>query len=193
MKVFFSATYQGEEEFGDKYKAIYKSIGELGYDHIDDPYLQKGYDSYLEKMKSGRDAQVENYKSKQSLIHSSDICVFETSYHSLGIGFMIMMALEAGKPTIVLYYKDNAPYFLIGSTEEKLIIYNYNDANIKQILKDSFEQARERSDKRFNFFINPKLLGYLDEESREEGVTKSMFIRGLIMDHMRKEKDEKPA
>lgn len=187
MNVFFTATYQGEKQFGKYYKKIFDEIQLLGYTHLDPEVVNITYEGYLKKMAQGREAQVSNYHETVNFIKKADICVLETSAHSLGLGFIVQKSLEMSKPTIVLYYDNNIPYFLAGVDDEKLIIKSYNDKNIKKVLIESFDLARERRDKRFNFFLSPKLLEYLELASKKEGVTKSKLIRDLIVDHMRKE------
>lgn len=190
MKVFFSATYQGDKEYGSFYSKIYDAVKQLGYEHIDDPYMTMPYEEFLKEMDSGRDAHVNNYNLKIDSIKAADICIFETSYHSLGIGFMVLQAIELGKPTIVLYYKDKVPYFFSGVADDKLIVRSYTEKNIKKVVGEALEIAREKRDKRFNFFISPKLLDYLEKASHTEGVTKSKFIRNLIVEHMRETKKD---
>jgi predicted DNA binding CopG/RHH family protein len=60
--------------------------------------------------------------------------------------------------------------------------------HIKKTLRELLENAREKRDKRFNFFISPKLLEFLENTSNTEGVTKSKYIRNLIVEHMRENK-----
>jgi predicted DNA binding CopG/RHH family protein len=74
---------------------------------------------------------------------------------------------------------------LTGIEDEKLIIRSYTEKNLKKILKEAIDLARQRSDKRFNFFISQKLLNYLESISKKEGINKSTFIRNLILEHMR--------
>jgi predicted DNA-binding protein len=57
---------------------------------------------------------------------------------------------------------------------------------LDQVIRDAVEKAQSLADKRFNFFISPSLLSYLNKASKEEGVTKSTFIRNLINDYKRK-------
>jgi len=185
MKVFFTATYQGENQFGDYYKVIYEEIEKMGHQHLDQEVIQTSYKQYVDKMAKGRPAQVENYHKKMTYIKNADICILETSAHSLGLGFIVQKSLEMGKPTLVFYYKDNVPYFLQGIEDEKLIIKSYDEKNIKKVVKSAFAIAREKRDKRFNFFLSPKLLNYLEEVSQQQGVTKSKILRDLIVEHMR--------
>lgn len=186
MYVFFQGTYQAQKQFGENYKKIFDEIKELGYSHVSDDIINLGYKEYLKMMEKGREAQVENYNRNMHSIKKADICIFETSAHSLGVGFLAQKSLDEGKPTIVLYYGDNTPYFLSGVDDEKLIVRSYTEKTLRKILKESLETARERRDKRFNFFLSPKLLEYLEDASTKEGVTKSKLIRDMIVNHMRK-------
>jgi hypothetical protein len=94
------------------------------------------------------------------------------------------------KPTLVLYYKDNVQHFLAGAEDEKLLVKSYNETNLTNVLKESIEELKSFKDKRFNFFINPGLLTYLETTSKNLGLTKSNFIRNLIVDHMKKNKSQ---
>lgn len=190
MKVTFIASPRGSAEFGPHISNIYKHIAQLGYKNTDDDVVNVTSEDFIQNMKVGRDEQVNWYNKKIKRIKEADICIFETSIHSLGIGFLIKEALEAGKPTIVLYYRDKTPYFISGSKDEKLLVQSYNEENYQDVLKESLDKAREKRDKRFNFFISPKLLEYLETASAAEGVTKSKFIRNLIVGHMRTHRSE---
>lgn len=192
MKVFFAGSYQQDPIFLQNYKKIYEEIGKLGYQHIDDEAVNLTYEEFVKKMEGGKDKYNEHFKNKIKAIQGADICIFEVSHHSLGVGFAIEKALELNKPTIILYYKTNIPYFLSGVDDEKLIVLEYSEKTIKKVIKDALDNARERRDKRFNFFISPKLLDYLEKASTDESVTKSKFIRNLIVKKMRQvtKKDE---
>ena len=121
-------------------------------------------------------------------IQSADICLFEATTPSLAVGFLIQRALEYSKPTIVLYYKENMIYFLSGIEDEKLIKQSYDEKNFKKVLRASFAKAREKRDKRFNFFLSPKLLNYIEEASKARSITKSKLLRDMIVNDMRENK-----
>lgn len=184
MKVFFTASQRGKKEFGEYYKKIYQEIKNAGYDVVEDDLASLSVDQFYSKLeKGGRKTNIEFYKKKIQHIKEADIIILECSFHSLSIGYIIEKALELNKPTIVLYLRDNQPYFLEGVEDEKLIIKSYNDKNLARILIEVFELAKERRDKRFNFFISPKLLNYLESTSKKYSITKSTFIRNLILEH----------
>ncbi len=187
MKVFFTASQRGKKEFGPHYLSIQKGIKAAGYTLIEDDIASTAPNKLYDDLEGGgQKASVDFYKNKLEKIEKADMNVFECSTHSLSIGFVIEKSLQANKPTIVLYYKDLIPYFLTGSEDEKLLLKSYDDNNLTSVLNNSLTLARERRDKRFNFFISPKLLEYLEKTSKEQGVTKSKFIRNLILAHMKK-------
>lgn len=186
MKVFFGVPFGGTRQFGEYYKKIYAEIGKLGYENVNDDVFRISYDEFLKQVSKGRDVLVDNYHRKLEGIKNADICIFEGSFPSLGMGFLMQKALEDNKPVIVLYFKNNVPLFMSGVQDDKLFVTNYTEKNFKKVLREILEQAKQRRDKRFNFFISPKLLEYLEKVSKEDGVTKSKFIRNLILDHMRK-------
>ncbi|CAN5152341.1 hypothetical protein BH09PAT2_BH09PAT2_00970 [soil metagenome] len=186
MKAFFIATTKGEEEFRAYYHLLYEEIKKLGYSHVSN-FIENTADDFYTKMKEGRNQHVQFYNEMIEGIQSADICIFEASTPSLAVGFLIQRALEYSKPTIVLYYKDNIVYFLSGIEDEKLIRASYDEKDYKKVLKKVLEQAREKRDKRFNFFLSPKLLNYLEQSSNGRGVTKSKLLRDMIVQHMREE------
>ena len=186
MKVFLGVPFGGTRQFGEFYKKIYAEIAKLGYENVNDDVFKISYDDFMHQVSKGRDVLVDNYYRKLEGIKNADICIFEGSFPSLGMGFLMQKALDDNKPVIILYYQDNKPLFMSGVEDEKLFVSSYADKTIKKVVRDTLELAKERRDKRFNFFISPKLLEYLEKMSKEEGITKSKFIRNLILDHMRK-------
>ncbi len=189
MKVFFTGALQ-DKEFVSKglYAKIYKEIESAGYEHVDDEVVKMTSDEYRDLKDAGREVQLKRYNHKVDSIKKADICIFESSSHSLSTGFLINVALEQQKPTIVLYYEELIPFFLSGVENDKMVVQSYNEKTLKKVISAILEQAREKRDKRFNFFISPKLLEFLEKTSNTDGITKSKYIRNLIVEHMRQNK-----
>ncbi len=190
MKVFFAASPRGVSTYSNFYKKIFKEIQDLGFTQIDDDVIKLTYPELIERANQDSKSYTAYANKKIHAVQESDICVFEVSEPSLGVGFLIQRALEFGKPVIVLYYKNNIPILFAGLEEEKLIIRSYQEKNLKKVLKEVLDHARQRRDRRFNFFINPRLLEYIEDASQREGITKSKFIRNLILEHMRRQSHE---
>lgn len=187
MKVFFVSAPRAKKTLGSILQKLYKEITKLGYIHTSD-LLTKPVIEFESEMKEGKKAEIDFYQDMVESIKKADICVFEASTPSLGVGYLVDKALSLSKPTIILFYKDYKSFLLPGIEDEKLVVYSYSDKNYQSILKKAFKEAKEKRDKRFNFFISPKLLNYLELVSKKENLTKSQFIRNLIYDHMKKEK-----
>jgi len=187
MKVFFTASPKGRKYFEHYYKRIYASLAQQGLVHIDDEIVAlSSKELYRQMEKRGKKKSGDLYKSNLKKVKNADIVFFEASFPSLSVGYMINESLHLNKPTVVLYLEDNPPYFLEGNKEEKLIIRRYRENDLDSIIKKTVAEAKKRTDRRFNFFISPNLLNYLNRQSKKEGVTKSTFIRNLIVHHMNK-------
>ncbi len=187
MKIFFTASQRGKKQFGTLYTKIHDLVTKSGYVTLQDDILSDAPEDLYKALESGdHKTQTDFYNKKIDMIQKSDMCIFETSTHSLSIGFIIQKALEFNKPTIVLYIKDHKPLFFSGVDNEKLILQEYDEKNLETQLSSAIQDALHLREKRFNFFISPSLLSYLEQSSKKEGITKSTFIRNLILAHKKK-------
>lgn len=185
MKIYCGVPFLGIHQFSDNYKKLYQYVVELGYEHVDEEFLKIDQTDWLKKMTQSKKAHAQHFETKMQSVRKADICIFEASFHSLGIGFLIQKTLDDGKPCIVLYSKDSIPIFLSGARHEKLIVKQYIDSTLKKVLKSALTTAKERRDKRFNFYLSTKLLEYIELLSKEEGSTKSKVMRDIILRNMR--------
>ena len=190
MKVFFTASQCGQKFYDTLYKKIFAEITRLGHTHLYDKIIKVPYKKFYENLESsGHTASVALYQENIKHLKKADINVFECSLHSLSIGFLVQKSLEFHKPTVVLYLKENTPYFLTGIKDEKLIFAPYNNIDeIPNAVSKAFEKAGALRDKRFNFFLSDEFLRYLEEASRRAGLNKSTFLRNLVLEHMEKNK-----
>ncbi|MBP6993778.1 hypothetical protein KBB12_00870 [Candidatus Woesebacteria bacterium] len=187
MKVYFTASLRGTQFYEQYYLKIYNAIEKLGHTNLDDEIFTLNRTKYYSELETmGRQADLVLYKKKMKQLQQADVCVFEVSLHSLSIGFQIEKAIHYLKPTIVLYLEENKPYFLDGIEDEKFILRSYNDSNIQEVLKECFDIAQKKKEQRFNFFLSPELLNYLESASKKKGSTKSNYIRNLL----EKDRDE---
>lgn len=180
MKVYFIATPRGRDGFDENYRFIYKILEELGNKHVTDFILRVDVDKfYLSDIRPF-------YKKTIKDLKQADVCIFETSIHSLAIGHLISTAIDLGKPVISLYSGKNLPFFLSGVEEEKIQIVNYDTNNLERLLKHALEYALEKQDARFNFFISKKIASYLDWIAKNRRIPRAVYLRQLITREMRK-------
>jgi len=187
MKVFFSSSRRGRQYFDHYFWMISKYLDKMGYENINSELMDTNNKEFFKEMEeSGPKFFSKTYQSLIKKVIVSDIAIFECSLHSLSIGFLIEKALELNKPVIVLYLKEHLPDFLAGIQDEKFQIVEYSEENLEEKLSNAILKARNLMEKRFNFFISPTLLTYLNKAAKENGITKSTFIRNLILDDMKK-------
>lgn len=180
MKIYFTASLRGKKNFQKEYQFIVRSLEELGHqiqEHIleIDPKKPE-QESHEEKVKI--------YQKLLGLIKTSALIVAETSFSSVSVGHEISLALEFHKPVIALHLENHRPRFLEGNPDPKLQILPYNSASLKKDLKEALQIAIDQTDIRFNFFISPKTVAYLDWVAKNRKIPRSVFLRNLIKKEM---------
>jgi hypothetical protein len=190
MKIYFTASARGKDKYLEYYKKIYESIEELGHENLD----KLLFEINTEEFYSGNEKkQKDLYKNTLIKIRKADVIVLEVSVQSLSMGYIIDKALENCKPVILLYKEkvDVNPYFVGGIQDEKLQVYDYNLNNLKDLLRNALDDANEQMDVRFNFFVSPKIVQYLDWISKFRKMPRAVYLRRLIEKEMEKNKEYK--
>jgi len=190
MKIFFMASIHGKNDYGDNYRQIVKILEKTEHKVFSDHVLQvnkkdlKDWDN---------EKKVSFHKKIMDQIKGVDLVVAEISYSSMSVGYLISLALDCGKPTIVLYSGKKEPHILSTiEKSERLLLYKYDQADeLRDSLKSLIKDASDQMDVRFNFFISPKIGAYLDWISKNKKIPRAVFLRRLIKDHMKKNKDYK--
>lgn len=185
MKIFFDTTYRRDEKQAKNYKRIYNQIEKLGNKHVFTDIAQDSPISLNESSTKDKELSVSLYHKRLEYLHDSDINMFEASTPSLSTGLLIEKSLDMNKPTIVFYLEGNMPVLVAGIENEKLLVVSYSENNLEKVVKEALIKASQIRDKRFNFFISPMLLEYIERKSKELGITKSKLIRNLILKHMK--------
>ncbi len=188
MNIYFSASRFYKKEYSDNYQKIISVLEGFGgkiYDGSQSKLVPMGY-----KMPQTEKELL--YKDLIKRLDQADICVFEASYPStLHIGHEITMAIERNKPVIVLHVKDREPILFKGLKSEKLWWIEYSDKDVSEKLLAAIDEARRNIDVRFNFFVSPKILSYLDWVAKNRMIPRSVFLRNLIEREMKKDKEFK--
>ncbi len=184
MKVYFTAPEDGKRLFSGYYKRIYRILQEFGGQHVDDSVIAPFDINLAHQLEIGdADTYAQIYHRHLKCLKEADVAVFECSFTSTALGVLIEKALELGKPTIGLYYDNNPPHFIMAIHNPKFIVKSYDDDNLSDTISLSLQSIKHNMDRRFNFFISPDLLEYVKTQSVSRNITKSAFIRELILHH----------
>ncbi len=146
-KVFLFAS-PFSNKFDHYITLIYRKIEELNFVHLNHETQTHRLRDLMIKVERGEDEELMEYKIiiKDFIdkIITSDICIFETSFKSLGSGYLIHHALTLCKPTVILYYKENKPHIFSAVIDERLILKSYNENNLNKVLQRVLNAANEK-------------------------------------------------
>jgi len=181
MKVFFSMSFRGDVAIGRK---IYKILSQMGHKHTSTCFAENETvptDFYaFSKTQLAR-----HYAQIFSELAAADLVVEEASIQSVTTGQVIQKALDNRIPVLVLHTKGNKPFFLDGIEveERRMLIVEYNEENLEEVLKEGVDYLSEELSSRFTMILPNTMLKFLDEAS-DKGVSKSDYIRKLITEKM---------
>jgi hypothetical protein len=188
MKIYFSGALYQKEKLLDSYRRIVDLLKKEGHKVLEDTLsmpLNKALDMDDEQ-------RVSNYRNIVKWIDQADFSVIEGSFPStLHIGHEITLAIEKAKPVVVLYRTGAEPTIFKGLKDDRIIWVEYNDQNLEAVLKKAIVMAKKTVDVRFNFFVSPKILNYLDWVAQKRMEPRSVFLRDLIEKEMKKDKEFK--
>jgi hypothetical protein len=187
MKIYFDSTLLGKEHgLAANYEAIYKTIEKLGHKNLSRTLLDiTSADIFKQTNKEASEFHHKMIKNMKE----ADIIVFELSYSTVGMGYMAATALQLGKPLIALHLPDKDLYVLRGMESEKLTLVEYTMSNLEQVLKEAIAFASDSMDTRFNFFVPPHISHYLDWITKYKKLPRAVYLRELIEEHMRQNKE----
>lgn len=188
MKIYFTASMGGKKQYGTNYEGIVNVLKKMSYNVIADHILGI---TESDLIKESVQERKEHFKKVNHWIKEADIVVAEVSHPSTNVGYEISMALDNEKPVLALHVKDRVPVLLIGALSEKLALVSYDLETISDVLHEHIDELRNQMDVRFNFFIPPKIGAYLDWVAKHKKLPRAVFLRRLIEEHMRRNKEYK--
>lgn len=187
MKIYFVASPRAIGGEGSFLRQMYDYLKKSN-SMTSDLLVRLDEDNVKEFYGASHKEVVEHYKKTMLAIKKADMVIVEVSLHSMSMGFIVNKALELNKPVIALYKKGFEPYFFSGIENEKLRILEYTDKVWQETLDQAVNFGKGSGDVRFNFFVSPKILAYLDWVAKTKKLPRAVFLRELIEKEMRKDK-----
>lgn len=183
MKVYFNFSGRSSEEIIDYCRKIYKSLEDNNLTHT-----FNCFEDFSPSKISSDDYDVERlYKKCIKAISKSNIVVLELTTNSFTQGFILQRALELNKPVIALFKNKSSSVFIEGIKNDLLQLVEYDEYNLNRNLKNAIIYAKEKSECRFNFYLNYDILNYLKYISKKHNKSKSAFIRDALEEMMLKD------
>ncbi len=158
MKVVFIASQAQSTELESYYKQINTALELHGLSVFSGHLFTKVNDSDLADNK-----QIESwFKEVVQHVRAADTIFVEISYPStVNVGHILTYALDTGKPVVALYRSGREPFFLRGRVDDKLILLEYGDKEIKEV--DAFvgTPTLQRDDNGAQMQLTPKHFAYV--------------------------------
>lgn len=189
MKAYFTASLRGRENYLDNYTRITETLEDSGFKVMSGDVFSPGAEERVKTQTP--EERREAYRRLSVKLKTADLVVAEISTPSISVGHEITSALELGKPVVVLHTVGNGASMLEGMVDERLQVVEYDMENLKKKFLKALDEARKSMDVRFNFFVSPKILNYLDFVAKKRMIPRSVFLRDLIEREMKKDKEFK--
>lgn len=177
MTVYFTASVVGKNQYLANYQAIVKSLTDTGHTVYADHILNVSEQQIHLKSKKER---LEFHDKLEHWITSADFMIVEASYPSISVGYEVSMALQRGKPVLILYATDNPPSLFAFHENERLLAEKYDITNVGKIIEEFMRYVAGIHESRFTFFITSELAMHLEKMSKKYHVPKSVYLRQLI-------------
>lgn len=182
MKVYFTASIIGKRKYLSNYLQIIDVIKSKGFSIISAHIInttekQIHFETKEERLKFS--------KQLKKWISSCDFMIAETSFPSISVGYEISLALQLGKPVLILFSEGRAPSLLAHHKDEKLVCEKYTPEILQDIIDDFISYIQGTEETRFTFFITPEIALHLEEISKKEKLPKSVYLRKLIEKDMK--------
>jgi hypothetical protein len=183
MIAYFTASVVGKKYHLGNYQKIIDYLKTQGFNVISDHITQATEANIRLETKTERLA----FQSKlEKWITSADFMVVETTFPSISVGYEISLAVHRGKPVLMLYSEGDPPSLLAHHSDEKIICEKYTTDTLNVILDDFIKYVGGTSDTRFTFFLTSELSLYLESISKKRKIPKSVYLRQLIDEDLKK-------
>lgn len=187
MRIYFTASVLQKDIYGDNYDRIVAYLESKGHEIIHEHITARSLAS-IDKL--SEDDNKQHYKKVQKWISDCDLIVAEVSFPStLNVGHEITIALDKGKTVVALYSQGKVSTFFQAIKSDKLIYQEYTKDTLESILEEGLEYAQGNADTRFNFIVPRSILDYLDWVSQHKNLPRSVYLRNLIEQDMKKNKE----
>lgn len=177
MRAYFTASIVGRKYHLNNYQKIGEILRSHGVTVMDEHILNV---SEKDIQMQSKDMRLTFHKRLEDWVNSSDFLVAETSFPSISVGYEISMALDRGKPVLILYSEGDPPSLFAYHENEKIVSEFYTSETLPGIITDFLHFVRGEADTRFTFFISSKQAAYLTKQGKKHRVPKSVYLRNLI-------------
>lgn len=178
MKVFYTASYYGKQKYQQHYDMVLKAIESTGVELISPEkgnYKKLLTRRNIERLKKDRRI---HYEAIRKGIIWADAVIIEISNEDFQLGHEATLAVSVKKHVLCLSIHED---FSEKINHQYFHGAKYNQFNVEEVVVDFIERAKkERLSERFNCFLSPRQLEYLDKVAAKQSIGMSEYVRLLI-------------
>ncbi|OGV97378.1 hypothetical protein A2W24_06645 [Microgenomates group bacterium RBG_16_45_19] len=179
LTVFFTASYAGKSDYQSEYDAVLKALRGFRLNLIGTEV--GNYQEFLPEKLRARlktEPKLLHYEAIRHGIAIADAVVMEVSQEDFQLGHEATMAVDAKKPTLCLSVREDWSQKI---KHEYFFGAKYQPGEVAGVIQDFLVRVREMSRaKRFNLFVYPHQMEYLEQTAKTEGVSVAQYLRKLI-------------
>ncbi len=178
MVIFYTCSYYGKQKYQKWYDFVRDTIKEFRVSLISPE--EGNYQNVLneETKKHIVNPKVLHYEAIRQGIHQAEVMIVEVSHEDIQLGHEITLALSEKKPVLCLSTHED---FSNKIHNDYFVGAKYNTSNLKPTIQNFLARARELTlSKRFNMFLYPSQIEYLEKIGKQTGMNMSEYIRHLI-------------
>jgi hypothetical protein len=178
MNIFYTASFYGKERYQKYYDMVREAI-EVTKVKLVSP--EKGnYLSLVPKTEQKRisDPRKIHYEAVRRGITAADGVIIEISQEDFQLGHEATLAIQNKKPVLCLsVYEDFAEKI----TNPYLFGAKYNEYTVSEIVEEFIKRVEKRRfTERFNLFLSPTQVSYLEKSGKAYDMNMSEYLRRLI-------------
>lgn len=179
MTIFYTASWFGKKKYQQEYDLVRQTIESFGVKLIS---TEGGnYKDVLDestRIKLKDEPKLLHYEAIRQGIHLADAIIIETSNEDFQLGHEASLAIAEKKPVLCLSVNEDLSKRIYN---DYFFGAKYSSSNVKKVIQDFLAKARQLSlSKRFNLFLYPHQVEYLQQAAKREGINMSEYIRKLI-------------
>lgn len=178
MTIFYTASYYGKKEYQRQYDYILEVLNKTK-----EKIISTEGGNYLsvlskEEQEELRHPKLIHYEAIRKGILQSDVVIIEISEEDFQLGHEASLAIQNKRPVLCLSVNED---FSIKINNPYFFARKYNHYNVEDIITEFIHSTSNRLlSERFNLFMSPSQLDYLDKAARAENIGKSEYLRELL-------------
>jgi len=178
MKIFYTASYYGKKTYQQYYNFVLQALKQTRSTIISPEignYKEVLTPSDLKRLRYPKKI---HYEAIRKGILQSDAVVIEISHEDFQLGHEATLAIQSKKYVLCLSTHED---FSEKINNKYFIAAKYNEYNIEEIVDNFLILVnKNKYSSRFNCFLTPQQLQYLESASKKEGINMSEYLRNLI-------------